>query len=60
VGIPDFPTLFLQPGLLALNHQVDVAILLQNCGDVNMEMPRYRAIGFLENLQYNKIKEIFV
>jgi hypothetical protein len=32
----------------------------QNCGDVDMEIPRCKAIGFVENLQNNTFKEIYV
>jgi hypothetical protein len=32
-------------------HQGDVTIMLQNYGDVDMEIPRCTAIGILENLQ---------
>ena len=59
IGNPDYPALFSQPGLVVPNHQGDVTILLQNCGDVDMEIPRCTAIGYLENLQHNSYKEIY-
>jgi hypothetical protein len=40
IGNPNYPALFSQPGLVIPNHQGDVTILLQNCGDVHMEIPR--------------------
>jgi hypothetical protein len=48
VGNPDYPALFLQPGLVVPNHQSDVTIIMQNCGHVDMEIPRCTAIGFLD------------
>ncbi len=51
IGNPDFPALFLQPGVVIPNHQGDVTLLLQNCSDVGMEIPRCKAIGFLENFK---------
>jgi hypothetical protein len=45
--------------LVVPNHQGDVTILLQNCGDVDMEIPRCTAIGYLENLQNNSFQEIY-
>jgi hypothetical protein len=51
VGSPEYPALFSQPGLVVPDHQGDITILLQNCGDVDMEIPRCTAIRFLENLQ---------
>ena len=53
VGNPDYPAIFSQPGLVVPNHQGDVTLLLQNCSDVDMEIRRCTAIGFLENLQNN-------
>jgi hypothetical protein len=58
VGNPDFPALFLQPGLVVPNYQGDVTLLLQNCSDVDIEIPRWTAIGFLENLQNETFKQI--
>jgi hypothetical protein len=59
IGIPDYPALFAQPGLVVPNHQGDVTVLLQNCGDVEIEIPRCTAIGYLENLQNKSSNEIF-
>ena len=53
IGNPDYPALFSQPGLVIPNHQGDVTIKLQNCGYVDMEIPRCTTIGYLENLQNN-------
>jgi hypothetical protein len=58
IGNPDFPALFSQPGLVEPNHQGDVTLLLQNCSDVDIEIPRCTAIGFLENLQNETFKQI--
>ena len=61
VGNNDFPGLFAQPGLVVPNHQGDVTILLQNCTDVDMEIPRCTVIGFIENLtneEFNEISQI--
>jgi hypothetical protein len=41
------------------NHQGDITILLQNCGDVDMEIPRCTAIGYLKNLQNNSFNKIY-
>ena len=57
---PGYSALFSQPELVVPNHQGDVTILLQNCGDVDMEIPRCTAIGFLENLQNDTFNEIYV
>ena len=59
IGNPDYPALFAQPGLVVPNHQGDVTLLLQNCGDVDMEIPRCTAIGYLENLQNKSFNEIY-
>ncbi len=58
VGNPDFPALFSQPGLVEPNHQGDVTLILQNCSDVDIEIPRCTAIGFLKNLQNDNFKQI--
>ncbi len=58
VGNPDFPALFSQPGLVEPNHQGDATLILQNCSDVDIEIPRCTAIGFLENLQNDTFKQI--
>ena len=59
IGNPDYPALFSQPGLVIPNHQGDVTVILQNCGDVDMEIPRCTTIGYLENLQNNAFNEIY-
>ena len=51
IGNPDFPALYTQPGLVVPDHQGDVTIMLQNCSNVDMEIPRCTTIGFLENLK---------
>ena len=58
VGNPDYPALFSQPGLVVPYQRGDITILLQNCSDADMEIPRCTAIGFLENLQNGTFKEI--
>jgi hypothetical protein len=58
VGNPDYPALFSQPGLVVPNQKGDVTILMQKCSDVDMEIPKCTAIGFLENLQNETFKEI--
>jgi hypothetical protein len=52
------PALFSQPGLVIPNHQGDVNLLLQNCSEVDMEIPRCTANEFLENLQNYTLKQI--
>jgi hypothetical protein len=49
IGNPDYPALFPQPGLVVPNHEGDVTILLQNFGDVEIEIPRCTAIGYLSS-----------
>jgi hypothetical protein len=56
VGNPEHPALFSQPGLVVPNHQGDVTILLQNCSDVDMEILRCMAVGFLENVKNDTFK----
>ncbi len=59
IGNTDYPALFSQPGLAVPNYQGDITILLQNCGDVDIEIPRCTAIGYLENLQNKSFNEIY-
>ncbi len=59
IGNPDYPALFSQPGLVIPNHQGAITILLQNCGDADMEIPRCTAIGYPKNLQTNSFNEIY-
>jgi hypothetical protein len=59
VGSPEYLALFSKPGLVVTNHQGDVNVILQNCGDIDMEIPRFTAIGFLENLQNDTFKDIY-
>ena len=40
----DFPMLFAQPGLVVPNHQ-DVTIMLQNCSDQDIEIPKKHNFG---------------
>ena len=61
IGTLDFPMLFSQPGLVVPNHQGDVTIMLQNCSDQDIEIPRNTTLGYLENLnnkEFNKISVI--
>ena len=60
LGNLDYSALFLQPGLVVPYHQGDVTILLQNCSEVNIEIPRCTAIGFLENLKNDTFKKMYV
>ena len=57
-GSPQFPGLFSHPGLVVPNHQHDVTVILQNCTEVDMEIPRCTVIGFIENLRYPDFNEI--
>ena len=50
IGNLDFPMLFAQPGLVVPNHQRDVTIMLQNCSDQDIEIPRNTTLGYIENL----------
>ncbi len=60
MGSLDNLALLSQPCLVIPNHQGDVTLWLQNCGDEEMEIPRCTAIGFLENLANDTFNEIFV
>ena len=54
----DFPSLFAQPGLVCPDAQGYEAIMLQNCGDSGITLPRCTNIGFVENLndpQFEKL-----
>jgi hypothetical protein len=51
------PQLFGQPGLIILDHQENVTIMLQNMSDVHYEIPRCTAIGFIENLKMTTSKK---
>ena len=50
VASPDFPSLFAQPGLVCPNAQGCGTILLQNCGDSDITLPRCKNIAFIESL----------
>ena len=50
--------LFCQPSLVVPNHQGDVTILLQNCPDQDVEIPRNTTLGYLENLNNKKFNNI--
>ena len=58
VGNNDFPGLFSQPGLVVPNHQGYVTIILQNCADIDMELPICTVFGFIENLYIDEFNEI--
>ena len=58
IGNLDFPMLFAQPGLVIPSHQGDVTIMLQNCSDQDIEIPRNTTLGYLENLKNEYFKEI--
>jgi dUTPase len=45
----EFPYLFAQPGLVSPHHQGQVMIILQNCGDEDVILPRCSNIGFIKN-----------
>ena len=54
----DYPSLFAQPGLVCPDAQGCGTILLQNCGNSEITLPRCTKIGFIENLsdpQFEKI-----
>jgi hypothetical protein len=55
---PDYPALFSQPGLVVPNHQNDVILLLKNCSDIDMDIPRCTAFVFFENLQNETFNQI--
>jgi hypothetical protein len=58
VGNIDYPQLFAQAGLVILDHQKDVTIMLQHMSDVDIEIPQCPIIGFIENLKNVYFKEI--
>ena len=60
MGNPDYPAVFSQPSLVGANHQGDFTMLLQNCGDVDLEIPRCTAIGLMENLKNDTFKKMYV
>ena len=58
IGNLDFPMLFAQPGLVVTNHQDDVTIILQNCSEQDIEIPRNTTLGYLENLKNECLNNI--
>ena len=52
--------LFSQPGLVVPNHQGDVTIMLQNCSDQDIKIPRDTTLGYLENLNNKEFNNISV
>ena len=61
IGNPDFPQIFSQPGLVTPNHQGDVTLILQNCSNQAIEIPRGTSLGFIENLgntEFGQISEL--
>ena len=58
IGNPDFPQIFSQPGLVTPNHQGDVTLILQNCSNQAIEIPRGTSLGFIENLRNTEFGEI--
>ena len=58
IGNLDFPQIFAQPGLVIPNHQGDVTVLMQNCSDMDIEIPRDTVVGYIENLQNESFEEI--
>ena len=57
----DFPCLFAQPGLVNPDHQGQVTIILQNCGDEDVTIPRCSNIGYIENVKnpcFDEISEV--
>ena len=51
VASMDFPCLNAQPGLVSPDHQGQVMIVLQNCGDEDIIIPRFSNIGYIENVK---------
>ena len=58
VATLEFPCLFAQPGLVCPDFQGHVMIVIQNCGDVDITLPRCTAVGFIENLTNAEFEEI--
>ena len=58
IGNLDFPVLFSQPGLVVPNHQGDVTIMLQNCSDQDIDIPRNTTLGYLENFKNKEFNNI--
>jgi hypothetical protein len=49
---------FAQPGLVSPDYQPKVMIILQNCGDEDITLPRCLKIGFLENVKNPHFNEM--
>ena len=59
VACLDFPELFAQPGLVCPDSQGNVTLLMQNCGNTEITMPRNTVVGFIENLNSQDFEEIY-
>ena len=54
----DYPSLFAQPGLVCPDVQGNISIILQNCGDEDLRLPRSTIIGYIENTKNPDFEEI--
>jgi dUTPase len=54
----EFPYLFAQTGLVSPDYQGQLLIILQNCGDKDVILPRGSIIGFIANVKYPNFDEI--
>ena len=57
----DFLSLFAQPGQVCPDGQGCVTIMLLNCGDSEITLPRCTIIGFIEklnDLQFENISQV--
>ena len=55
VQCTDFPLLSGGPGLVVPNHAGHVTVLVQNCGPVDIEIPRGTNMGELENIHHETL-----
>jgi hypothetical protein len=58
----DFSCLFAQPGLLSPDHQGQVMMILQNCGNEDFTIPKCSNLGYIENVKnphFDNISEFY-
>jgi hypothetical protein len=57
----DFPYLFAEPGLISPDHQGQMMLILQNCSNEDIIIPRCSIFGCIENVKspcFDSISEI--
>jgi hypothetical protein len=45
-----------RPGIVVPDHHSNVTVILQNCGDTDIHIPRGALLGNVENSSLNKLK----